>query len=232
MKYISLLKVLPLIVVLITSFSQAQNYKIQLGSSITTFNYTQANGVKANYLRPSSGSHFGIIFSEAVLDTSKNLANTSKRSIYFSQHPTLSKILSTFQYDLGINYLQMNAVGDLQKIHFAYHSDFIGTQAGFGIEIPIKLGISIAGTGQLGIFKMINGNQLISNQYFPLVNNPQFNTFQFFMGYRGEISKKLNDKTSAFIAYQKIQTTHADKIGEATLNFVPTSFLIGLKFLK
>ncbi len=79
---------------------------------------------------------------------------------------------------------------------------------------------------------MINGNQLISNQYFPLVNNPQFNTFQFFMGYRGEISKKLNDKTSAFIAYQKIQTTHSEKIGEASLNFVPTSILIGLKFLK
>ena len=223
---------MPLIVVLNTSFSQAQNYKIQLGSSITGFRYTQANGVKANYLKPSSGSHFGFNFSQAILDTSKNLANTSKRSIYFSQHPTLAKILSTFQYDLGINYLQMNAVGDLQKIHFAYYADFIGTQAGFGIEIPFKLGISISGTGQLAIFKMINGNQLISNQYFPLADNPQFNTLQFFMGYRGEICKKMNDKTSVFIAYQKGQTTRADKFGEATLNFAPTSFLIGLKFSK
>lgn len=232
MSYNFLLKVLPLIVVLLTSFCQAQSFKIQLGSSITALRYTQANGVKANYLKPSSGSHFGINFSQAILDTSKNLANTSKRSIYFSQHPTIAKILSTFQYDLGINYLQMNAVGDLQKIHFAYHSDFIGTQAGFGIEIPIKFGILITTTGQLAIFKMIHGNQLISNQYFPLDDNPQFNTLQFLMGYRGEICKKMNDKTSVFIAYQKGQTTRADKFGEATLNFAPTSFLIGLKFLK
>jgi hypothetical protein len=52
------------------------------------------------------------------------------------------------------------------------------------------------------------------------------------MGYRGEICKKMNDKTSVFIAYQKGQTTRADKFGEATLNFAPTSFLIGLKFSK
>lgn len=232
MKYNFLLKVLPLIVVLINSFCQAQSYKIQLGSSITAFSYTQANGIKADYLKPSSGSHFGISVSQAILDTSKNLANTSKRSIYFSQHPNLAKILSAFQYDFGINYLQMNAVGDLQKIPFAYHTDFIGTQAGFGVLIPIKYGISISGVGQLALFKMINGNQLISNQYFPLADNPQFNTLQFFTGYRGEISKKINDKTSLFIAYQKGQTTHANKSGEATLNFATTSFLIGLKFLK
>jgi hypothetical protein len=232
MKYIFLLKLLPLIVVLIHSFCQAQSYKIQLGSSITAFSYTQANGIKADYLKPSSGSHFGISISQAILDTSKNLANTSKRSIYFSQHPTLAKILSAFQYDFGINYLQMNAVGDLQKIPFAYHTDFIGTQAGFGVVIPIKYGISISGVGQLTLSKMINGNQLISNQYFRLSDNPQFNALQFFTGYRGEISKKINDKTSVFIAYQKSQTAHSGKSGEATLNFAPTSFLIGLKFLK
>jgi len=232
MKYNFLLKVLPLIVVLINSFCQAQSYKIQLGSSITAFSYKQANGIKADYLKPSSGSHFGISLSQAILDTSKNLANTSKRSIYFSQHPTLSKILSAFQYDIGINYLQMNAVGDLQKIPFAYHTDFIGAQAGFGVLIPIKYGISISGMGQLSLFKMINGNQLISNQYFPLTDNPQFNAIQYFNGYRVDISKKINDKTSLFIAYQKSQTSHADKTGEATLNFAPTSFLIGLKFLK
>jgi hypothetical protein len=232
MKYIFLLKLLPLIVVLIHSFCQAQSYKIQLGSSITAFSYTQANGIKADYLKPSSGSHFGISISQAILDTSKNLANTSKRSIYFSQHPTLAKILSAFQYDFGINYLQMNAVGDLQKIPFAYHTDFIGTQAGFGVVIPIKYGISISGVGQLTLSKMINGNQLISNQYFRLSDNPQFNALQFFTGYRGEISKKINDKTSLFIAYQKGQTKHTEKNGEATLNFTPASFLIGLKFLR
>ena len=232
MKYIFLLKVLPLIVVLITSFCQAQSYKIELGSSITAFRYTQANGQKADYLKPTSGSHFGISISQAILDTSKNLANTSKRSIYFSQHPTLAKILSAFHYDLGINYLQMNAVGNLQKIPFTYQTDFLGTQTGFGVLIPNKYGISISGLGQLALFKMINGNQLISNQYFPLGDHPQFNTLQLFTGYRGEISKKINDKTSLFIAYQKGQTTHPNKSGESTLNFAPTSFLIGLKFIK
>jgi hypothetical protein len=86
--------------------------------------------------------------------------------------------------------------------------------------------------GQLALFKMINGNQLISNQYFPLTDNPQFNTLQFFNGYQVDISKKINDKTSLFIACQKSKTAHTDKSGEATLNFAPTSFLIGLKFLK
>jgi hypothetical protein len=232
MKYNFLLKVLPLIVVLINSFCQAQSYKIQLGSAITAFSYTQANGAKADYLKPSPGSHFGISVSQAILDTSKNLANTSKRSIYFSQHPKVSKVLSFLNYDIGFHYLQMNTVGDLQKIPFAYQTDFVGAQAGFGLLIPIKYGFSISGLGQLSLFKMIHGNQLISNQYFSLDDNPQFNTLQFFTGYRGEISKKINDKTSVFIAYQKSQTSHADKSGEATLNFAPTSFLIGLKFLK
>jgi hypothetical protein len=232
MKHQFLSKVLTSTFVLIHSFCQAQSYKIQLGTAITAFSYTQANGLKADYLKPSTGSHFGISVSLAVLDTSKNLANTSKRSIYFSQHPKFSKILSALTYDLGLNYLQMNAVGDLQGIPFAYQTDFIGAQAGFGLLIPIKYGFSISGLGQLSLFKMIHGNQLISNQYFPLADNPQFNILQFFIGYRGEISKKINDKTSLFIAYQQGQTTHADKSGEATLNFAPNSFLIGLKFLK
>lgn len=232
MNYKFLLKVLPSIVVLIHSFCQAQSYKIQLGTSITAFSYTQANGVKADYLKPSSGPQFGISASQAILDTSKIVANTNKQRIYFSQHPKFSKILSALTYDIGLHYLQMNAVGDLQKIPFAYQTDFAGIQSGFGTLIPIKYGFSLSGIGQLSLFKMIHGNQLISNQYFPLADNPQFNTIQFFVGYRGEICKKINDKTSLFIAYQKGQTMHADKSGEATLNFAPISFLIGLKFLK
>ena len=101
------------VLVFINLASLAQGYKIDIGSSITTFTYTQANGEKADYLKPSPGSHFGISVSQAILDTNKNLSNTSKRSIYFSQHPKISKVSSFLNYDIGFHYLQMNTVGDL-----------------------------------------------------------------------------------------------------------------------
>jgi hypothetical protein len=222
--------VLLVVFVLFHLVCQSQNYKIQLGSAISTFNYTQANGMKADFLKPSSGSHFGICFTQAVLDTSKNLASTSNRSIFFNKNPKISKLLSFLNYDIGVDYIQLNAVGDLQKIPFTYQTDFVGIQFGYGLLIPLRYGFAISGQGQSSLFKMIHGNQLISNQYFTLANDPQFNELQFFTGYRGEIIKKVNDKMSVYIAYQKSQTFHSDKNGEATLNFAPTSFLIGLKF--
>ena len=209
-----------------------QQFAFELGSSLSRFDYTLANGSKADYLIPAAGLSFGIHGIQTLLDTSTISASSGKKSIYFNQHPLLRKIVSALHYEIGFEYLQMNALGNQQKIPFSYQTDFIGLQAGIGAKIPIFKGFTFSGNLIVQGQKMIQGNQLIANQYYNLQENEQFRGIKVLLGYRAEIIKILNDKIAVFGAYQESQTYHASEIGKSTLNFCPRQILIGLRLSK
>ncbi len=209
-----------------------QQFAFELGSTLSRFDYTLANGSKADYLIPSAGIGFGIHGIQTLLDTSTISASSGKKSIYFNQHPHVRKFVSALHYELGFKYLQMNALGNQQKISFSYQTDFIGLQGALGANISILKGFSVSGNLVVQGQKMIQGNQLIANQYYNLQENEQFRGIQLLLGYRAEITKKLNDKISLYGAFQESQTYHSAELGTSTLNFCPRQILIGLRLSK
>ena len=209
-----------------------QQFAFEFGSTLSRFDYTLANGSKADYLIPAAGLSFGIHGIQTLLDTSTISASSGKKSIYFNQHPLLRKIVSALHYEIGFEYLQMNALGNQQKISFSYQTDFIGLQAGIGAKIPIFKGFTFSGNLIVQGQKMIQGNQLIANQYYNLQENEQFRGIKVLLGYRAEILKKLNEKISLFGAFQESQTYHSAELGTSYLNFCPRQILIGLRLSK
>jgi hypothetical protein len=189
---------------LILSFpSFSQSYKFAVGSNITSFVFTNSAGANPSFLRPSSGLNLSL-----------------------SREAFLSK---SFLYDFGVSYNQFNNVGDVQNIPFSYATDFIGLNAGIGPKLSLGKGISLIAKANASVSKMVNGNQFLLNHYVDLSNDDQFNSMRTMYGYSFELSKQISPQVGVFVKYQHLDSYN---FGNSTLNFIPSTFSIGLSLSK
>ena len=188
-----------LLLLLIGFSSFAQSYKFSVGSNITSYVFTNSAGANPSFLRPSSGLHLSL-----------------------SRESKLSK---SFLVDYGINYNQFNNVGDVQNIPFSYATDFIGIQAGIGPKLSLGKGIALVSKLQVAASTMINGNQFLLNRYVDLSSDNQFSSLRTMYGYSFELCKQISPQIGAFVKYQHLDSYN---FGSSTLNFIPSTFSIGL----
>ena len=177
----------------------AQTYKLSVGSNITSYVFTNSSGTNPSFLRPASGMHLSLT-REAILSKS-------------------------FLYDLGINYNQFNNVGDVQNIPFSYATDFIGIQAGIGPKLSLGKGMALTSKLQVAASKMVNGNQFLANHYVDLSSDEQFHSLRTMYGYSFELSKQVNAQLGVFAKYQHLDSYN---FGSSTLNFISSTFSIGI----
>ena len=177
----------------------AQTYQLSVGSNITNYVFTNSSGTNPSFFRPASGMHLSL-----------------------TREATLSK---SFLYDIGINYNQFNNVGDVQNIPFSYATDFIGLQAGIGPCLNLGKGMAITSKLQIAASKMVNGNQFLANHYLGLSSDEQFNSLRTMYGYSFELSKQVNPQVGVFAKYQHMDSYN---FGSSTLNFIPSTFSIGI----
>ncbi|MFA9198431.1 MAG: hypothetical protein ACEQSO_03175 [Aquirufa sp.] len=193
-----------ILLLLILSFPAfSQSYKFSVGSNITSFVFTNSAGANPSFLRPSSGLHLGL-----------------------SREASLSK---SFLYDFGINYNQFNNVGDVQNIPFSYATDFIGLNAGIGPKLSLGKGITFIAKANASVSTMVNGNQFLLNRYVDLANDEQFNSLRTMYGYSFELSKQISPQVGVFVKYQHLDSYN---FGSSTLNFIPSTFSLGLSLSK
>jgi hypothetical protein len=188
-----------LLLLLIGFSSLAQSYKLEVGSNITSFVFTNSAGTNPSFLRPASGLHLSL-----------------------SRESKLSK---SFLVDYGINYNQFNNVGDVQNIPFSYATDFIGFQAGIGPRLSLGKGIALVAKVSASASTMVNGNQFLLNRYVDLSSDNQFSSLRTMYGYSFELSKQINPQLGVFAKYQHLDSYN---FGSSTLNFIPSTFSIGL----
>ncbi|MFM2401731.1 MAG: hypothetical protein RI950_1248, partial [Bacteroidota bacterium] len=188
-----------ILLLLVSMSSFAQSYKFSVGSNITSFVFTNSSGSNPSFLRPASGLHLSL-----------------------SREATLSK---SFLYDVGINYNQFNNVGDIQNIPFSYATDFIGIHAGIGPRLNLGKGIALVAKANVAASTMVNGNQFLLNRYIDLSSDDQFNSMRTMIGYSFELSKQINPQLGVFAKYQHLDSYN---FGSSTLNFIPSTFSIGL----
>ena len=192
-----------LLLLLVSISSFAQSYKFSVGSNITSFVFTNSSGSNPSFLRPASGLHLSL-----------------------SRESKLSK---SFLVDYGINYNQFNNVGDIQNIPFSYATDFIGIHAGIGPRLSLGKGIALVSKLQVAASTLVNGNQFLLNRYVDLSSDNQFNSSRTMYGYSFELSKQINPQIGVFAKYQHLDSYN---FGSSTLNFIPSTFSIGLSLSK
>ena len=184
----------------------SQSYQVSVGSNLTSYLFVNSASVNPANMRAASGMHLSI-------HREKALSND-------------------FYYDLGINYNQFNAVGDVQNIPLSYATDFVGLGAGIGPHIGLGKTLSLVVKGRVSAVKMIHGNQMLLNRYINLADDEQFNSVRTMYGLSLELRKQINAQVSTFVSYQYLtsykQFISPNKTGTSTVNFVPSTFSIGL----
>jgi len=184
----------------------SQSYQVSVGSNLTSYLFVNSASVNPANMRAASGMHLSIHREKAISND--------------------------FYYDLGINYNQFNAVGDVQNITMSYATDFIGLGAGIGPRIKLGKTTSLVVKGRVSAVKMINGNQMLLNRYINLADDEEFNSVRTMYGLSLELRKQINAQVSTFVSYQYLtsykQFIEPNKTGTSTVNFVPSTFSIGL----
>jgi hypothetical protein len=184
----------------------SQSYQVSVGSNLTKYLFVNSSSTNPANIRAGSGMHLS-------LNREKALSND-------------------FYYDLGISYNQFNAVGDVQNIPMRYDTDFIGLGAGIGPHIKLGKNMSVVIKGRVSAVKMIHGNQMLLNRYINLADDDQFNSLRTMYGLSLDLRKQINAQVSTFVSYQDMtsykQFINPNKTGTSTVNFVPSTFSIGL----
>jgi hypothetical protein len=140
-----------------------------------------------------------------------------------------SAVSKSFLLDLGINYNQFNNVGDVQNIPFSYATDFIGLGVGIGPRLSLGKGVALVSKLQVSASTMINGNQFLLNHYVDLSSDNQFSSLRTMYGYSFELSKQISPQVGVFVKYQHLDSYN---FGSSTLNFIPSTFSLGLSLSK
>jgi hypothetical protein len=184
----------------------SQSYQLSVGSNLTSYLFVNSASVNPANMRAASGMHLSI-----------NRENA---------------ISNDFYYDFALSYNQFNAVGDVQNIPMSYATDFVGIGAGIGPRIALGKTLSLVLKGRVSAVKMIHGNQMLLNRYIDLAEDEQFNSVRSMYGLSLELRKQINSQVSTFVSYQYLtsykQFIEPNKTGTSTVNFVPSTFSIGL----
>jgi hypothetical protein len=213
--------------------AHAQQIKLTQGIAITEFNYQNEQGQNLQGLKSGSGLAFGLAFHKASLvDSAKYKLDQTPFAIYLGQNPTVAKLLSLINYDLGIQLTQLNAVGDIQNNAFSYQTDYLGLHGKLGVRIPLPWKFSLNLQGIASVNKIVHGNQWLMNRYVDLTEDAQFGSLKMIAGYGAEFEKRFSDKLAGFFSYQQTQTMNSNPVGQSTLHFKPTIFSVGIRLLN
>ena len=189
-----------LVVVFFTLTINAQSWNFEVGNNSTRYVFTNSAGNNPDFLKASSGLHLTL-----------------------SRENKLSKV---FFYDLGLTYNQYNSVGDVQNIPFSYQADFMGLTGGIGPSYTGLHGLTVSAKASTAVQTLINGTQFLQNRYVDLAGDDQFSGLKLSVGFTFSITKKVNDQMSVYTSFQHLDT---NTFGTSTLNFIPSTFSIGLK---
>ena len=184
----------------------SQSYQLAVGSNLTSYLFVNSASTNPANMRAASGMHLSLHREAAISND--------------------------FYYDLGISYNQFNTVGDVQNIPMRYDTDFIGLGAVIGPHIKLGKTLSLVVKGRVSAVKMINGNQMLLNRYIDLADDKQFNSIRTMYGLSLDLRKQINAQVSTFVSYQYLtsykQFIEPNRTGTSTVNFIPTTFSLGL----
>ncbi|RNC86802.1 MAG: hypothetical protein ED556_05100 [Winogradskyella sp.] len=157
----------------------SQQLYVELGTTISSFDYENSQGRPLDNLLSTSKAYYGMGYRQSI-----NPSNT----LYLS---------------LGASYNSYGAVGSERSVenYFAWDVSYLGLKAGLGIKLfELRDLIFFANVSVASEF-LIRGNQTINNDVFNLVGEEEFNnTILFFRG-GVEMQYPVSNSTAIFVGY-------------------------------
>ena len=211
----------------------AQHFKLTQGIAFTQFNYQNDQGQMLKGMKSGSGLAIQLSYHKSSLvDTAQQQLQQTPLAIYLTKNVKLAKLLSLLNYDVGLQFNQFNAVGDIQNNAFSYQTDYLGLHGKLGIRVPLPWKIAINLQGIISLNKIVHGNQLLLNRYEDLTQDAQFSQLKLMGGYGLELEKRFSERLGGFVSYQQSQTLNSNPEGQSTLNFRPIVFSVGIRLIN
>jgi hypothetical protein len=206
----------------------AQEWTFQAGINVTNFSFQNSSGETLSGIKPGSGNSLGIQYQRSWVDTTTLLLKSTPAAIYFNQNPFLAKLLSRFQWGMGIQLNQFNAVGDAVNTAYSYQTNYIGISPSLSYKQYIYKGLSLQGAGILQVNLLLQGNQWVNNRFVDLRNDPQFNGIQSLTGYQVGISQKITENLQISIQAAQLASTSPISSQGTMLSLQPMQLLFGI----
>jgi hypothetical protein len=97
--------------------AKAEQFKMNQGIALTEFTYQNDQVQSFQELRRGFGLAFRLSYHKSSpVDSSKYNLEQTPFSIYLGQNPKVVKLLSMVNYDLGFQFMRLNAVGAFKSI--------------------------------------------------------------------------------------------------------------------
>lgn len=168
------------VVVLLMSFSGfCQQLYIELGTTISSFDYENSQGRPLDNLISKSKSYFGMGYRQNI---------NANKTLFLS---------------LGASYTSYGAIGSESSIDnfFEWDVSYLGIKAGLGVKLFELRDLTFLMNGSIASEFLIRGNQTINNDVFNLVGEEEFNTTILFFRGGVEMQYPVSKSTAIFVGY-------------------------------
>ncbi len=208
----------------------AQEWTFQAGTNVSQFVFVNSHGIPLSGIKSGSGHALGVHYQRKWVDTSALLLKASPTAIYINQHPTLAKFLSRFQWGIGIESNQYNAIGDAFNTVYSYQTNYWSLIPSLQYRHLIYKGLSIHASGMLQVNRLFQGNQQVNNHLVDLMDDLQFNEMHIQGGFQVGVSQKLSDNIQLTLNVGQLSQMSPAMSQGTSLTIKPTRILFGIIF--
>ena len=166
-------------VFLISLPSFSQQLFMEMGSTISSFDYENSQGQTLDNLLSKSDTYFGMGYRQVI--------NTSK----------------TLFLALGVSYNNYGAIGSESSVDnfFEWDVSYLGMKAGLDYRLFQLRDLSFYLKGSVASEFLIRGNQTINNDVYNLVGEEEFNNNIFFLRAGIGIQYPISNNTAIYAGY-------------------------------
>lgn len=170
---------IPVFVLLMSFSCFCQQLYIELGTTISSFDYENSQGRPLNNLLSKSKSYFGMGYRQNI---------NANKTLFLS---------------LGAIYNSYGAIGSEASVdnYFEWDVSYLGIKAGLGLKLFELRDLTFLMNGSVASEFLIRGNQTINNDVFNLVGEDQFNNSILFFRGGVEMQYPVSKSTAIFVGY-------------------------------
>lgn len=189
-----------LTVVLFFSFSCCcQQLYIELGTTVSSFDYENSQGQPLNNLLSKSKTYYGFGYRQSL---------NFNKSVFFS---------------LGASYNNFGAIGSEGSVdnYFEWDLSYLGLEAGLGIKLFQLRDLTFLVNASVAYEFLIRGNQTINNDVYNLVGENEFNNSIFFVRGGVEMQYPISRNTALYVGYtygKSVLINNAENAEKLNLN--------------
>jgi hypothetical protein len=152
---------------------------LELGTNISSFNYENSSGRPLDNLLSTSKAYYGMGYRQSM---------NYKQTLFLTLGASLN------------NYGAIGSEGSVDNF-FEWDLSYLGLEAGVGLRVFRLRDLSFFINGSVASEFLLRGNQIINNDVFNLVGEPEFNNTILFIRTGVEMQYPISRSTALYVGY-------------------------------